>query len=286
MRTFMCLWIIGLATMGTGGLPLYGQIGPIQSCEWLPYVKETTTLVVLDSADTPYNRIIRPWVNAYWELSPVKFIPRDSLYRYIGERDYSMLFKNNVARLERRVRGTSRIQFNEIGLYLCNKNQLDHYRSGDAIGKILVEEIDKPETYEYKLGALLRAMYQYLVLLDAGKIDKNNYEEELEVYLNRFNLDIPDYVLWVDKAELPDRITDERSMQRYYKHPFRLVDKEEIQEATARADSRVAILHLHPRASRVDVIAVHDGKMLYSQTTRKYGQLSVQDLVSISRAGR
>ena len=268
---------------------LLAQTGHIQSLESLPYLKSSTTLVVLDSialGETPYNIIIKNFIDQHWTISSTRYIPRDSLTDYLTDRRYSMLFKNDVLRAERRVKGTSFIRFNEIGVYLMTRNNLDNYRSSDAIAKILAVDIRDTATYQYKLGTLLKAMHLYLKDIQSQRLTKNNYEKKLNQYLNQYNALVPDYTLLVNVEELPDKIKSPKRIKRYYDFPVSLVSKDSIRTHVYQETEKMAILHIHPRNSGIQVIACEDGKILYAAKTSRYGRISPEDFISIVRAAR
>jgi len=264
-------------------LPVCSQTGNILHCENVYQIKESTTLVVLDDSSTTYNEIIRQAIDTYWTISPVKYISRSELELYLGEREYTMFLKNGATRIERRAAGSSEIQFNEIGIYPCNRGYtLSNYHARDAYAKIRVSDIDQPETYLYKLQALIPAMHLYLLYLDQGEINKNNFQKQLDKWMNGNPQVIHDMTLYVPLEEMPTRFNDQESFERYYDHPVRVVPRDTIQHVLSKNPEGMAILDIHPDLANLQVITSH-GHMLYAAPTLEYKVLSTDDIINLSR---
>ncbi len=264
-------------------LSVCSQTGNILNCENVYQVKESTTLVVLDDSSTTYNEIVRQTIDQYWTISPIKYIFRYELELYLGEREYTMILKNGATRIERRAAGSSEIQFNEIGIYPCNRGySLSNYHARDAYAKIRVSDIDQPATYLYKLKALIPAMHLYLLYLDQGEINKNNFQKQLDKWMNDSPQVTHDMTLYVPLEEMPPRFNNQESFERYYDHPVRVVPRDTIQHVLSDALENVAILNIHPDLADIQVIA-SNGHILYAAPTLTYKVLSTDDIINLSR---
>ncbi|MEM9721687.1 MAG: hypothetical protein AAGA10_20640 [Bacteroidota bacterium] len=117
METFVRILFILCLLVLVSQQPSYSQTGNYLTCERVFEVKSTTTVVVLDDTASTFNKIVRRAVEKYWKISPIAFTTESQIIPYLGKREYSFLIKNQAMRIEKRVKGESKIQFNEIALY-------------------------------------------------------------------------------------------------------------------------------------------------------------------------
>ena len=258
-----------------------GQTGNHLTCERVFEVKSTTTVVVLDDYDSEYNDIMRRTMQRHWTLTPIEFTTESNKSLFLGNRDYSILMKNQAVRVEKRVKGEFKIHFNEIGLYpgyrALDKEDL-HAR--DAYAKIRVDSLHKTETYLYKLEGLIRAMHDYLVYADRGNIRRNTYEKDMRQYLNEGASSLASKTLYVTYQDVPK---ESEHLVDAYPYPFTFVEKSELQRKIAQGDSSAAFLHIHPLVSQIYAIDITTGKILYGGRTLQYKMLSKEDFRNLSR---
>ena len=260
------------------------QTGRALSISKLPLLKETTTLVVLDDSASDYNEILQSAIESHWKITPYKFIHQAELEEYMAVKGYSLLVKNNAQRVERRVRGDVVIQFNEIGLYLNNKSALENFTSIDALARIRVKDIEAPENYTYKLGALLQSMHQYLEFIDRDDVNKNNYPKKSTQYFNAQHDRLKDLTLLINQKDLSEAFEELDSLESVYKHSIKVVSCQEIQEAIQNKREDIAFLHLYPNIAQIQVIAAHNAEIMYSFPAERYKRFSPKDLSNISNA--
>lgn len=269
-------------------LLLYGQVlcqtGNHLTCERVFEVRSTTTVVVLDDYDSPYNEIMRRAMHRYWKITPIEFTTESKKFMFLGSRDYTILMKNQAVRVEKRVKGEFKIQFNEIGLYpgyrALDKQDL-HAR--DAYAKIRVDSLHKTETYLYKLEGLIHAMHDYLVYAAQGNIRRNTYEKDMKTYLNRSSSELASKTLYVTYQDVPK---EEQHLVDAYQHPFTFIEKADLQSKIAQEDSAAAFLHIHPLVSQIYVIDIPTGRILYGGKTIRYKTLSKEDFRNLSQVAR
>jgi len=263
---------------------LSAQIGSQIHCESMHEIRNSTTLIVLDDSATTYNTIVKETIDQHWHISPVQYIHRAELPNYLGKRGYTMLLKNGETRIERRVSGSSQIQFNEIAVYPCNRgSELNNYHARDAYAKIRVEDIHQPASYLYKLDILLKAMHRYLVYADSEGLDKNNYEKQLPRWLNDSVGLLQDMTLYVATEDMPARMDTQSKIERYYDHAIRLIPRDSIPTLIEQNPNKSALLHLYPNVSQIYVVT-ESGQILYGQAPKAYKVFERADLMMISRA--
>ena len=261
---------------------LLGQTGNYLTCERVFEVKSTTTIVVLDDSSSTYNQIMRRAMEKYWDISPVEFTTESQIIQYLGDRAYTFLIKNQAIRIEKRVKGESRIQFNEIALYpgyRTIENEAFHAR--DAYAKIRVDSLHKTDSYLYKLEGLIHTMHEYLEYASQGKIRRNTYGKDLNRFLNQYHARLSQKTLYVTEEDVPDRY---KELLAYYEHSLSFVSKAELQELIAKKSSDAAFLHIHPLVSWIYVIDISSGHILYGKKTTEYKTLTSQDFRNLSRA--
>ena len=261
---------------------LSGQTGNYLTCERVFEIKSTTTVVVLDDSASTYNQIMRRAVEKYWKISPVEFTTESQIIPYLGKREYSFLIKNQATRVEKRVKGESKIQFNEIAIYpgyRTIENEAFHAR--DAYAKIRVDSLHKAESYLYKLEGLIHAMHRYLVYTSQGKIRRNTYGKDLNRFLNQNGSSISQKTLYVTGEDVPEHY---KGLLDYYDHSLRFVDKAELRQLIEEESSDAVFLHIHPLVSWIYVIDISSGNILYGKKTTEYKSLTSQDFRNLSKA--
>ncbi len=247
-------------------------------------IKASQTLVVLDDSATQYNQIMKAVIDEHWTISPVIYITESELKPYLGEQGYTMILKNGAKRIERRAAGSSEIQFNEIAIYPCNRGYtLSNYHARDAYAKIRVSKVAQPDSYLYKLDALILAMHRYLTFLDQGTIDKNAFEKQLQQWMNKDTDSLAHMTLLVAEEEMPERLSDSTSWSRYYDYQVRVLPRNEILNLLQDPPTAKAVLHLHPHLAEIKVIS-SEGIILYSAPTIEYKELTISDIINLSRA--
>lgn len=276
-----------LMALSLAASPLRAQVGQLRSCEKLPQLKQTTTLVVLDDQETAYNQRMRQTIEAYWDITPVKYISQNELPTYLGNAAYSMLVRNNAQRMVRRTGGrTSTVKNNDLGLYLCNQGPMENYLAGDALVMVRLEDVMQTDAYLHKLTGLVQAMLQYLAFLENEQVDENSYDKAIKTYAVRNAARLAEVTLLVCESDLPPKLRKPERLAKVYGHPVEVVDEQAIAEALEAQREGTAFLHLHPRQREFFVIEVAGGTLLYQAEVHSYGQLKFRDFATMGkRAG-
>lgn len=268
-----------------GCLSVHSQTSTPRGCESYRFFKGTTTLIVLDAGDSSrYNDIMKATIEKYWTVSPYKIITLTEMYPLLANDEYSILVKNGTERTIRRVKGTSVIKNSEIGLFVAGRGSLDMYVANDAVAYIKLGNLLEIDAYDYKLGGLVQALHYYVSEFLAIKdIDRDNHPKEEAFFLNQYNHQLKDHTLFIYKGDLPEGMSVE-DVQKRYKFPVEVVEKERIEEAVLNQEEGVAFLHVYPRAKMIQVIKASGGVFLYGAPSIKYGEFRGKDMAAISKA--
>lgn len=260
-------------------LSVHAQMGQIRACEKIDDFKKTTTLIVLDNQkNTAYNQKIQKIIDSYWRLTPVKYIPEDSLKNYFGNSEYSMLVRNNSKRMVRRGGGrTATIQNNDLAIYICDQGPLENYLGGDAIASVDLAEVMRVDDYLYKLGGLIQGMQSYVDFLESEKIDRNTYEKEIKRFEIERVGDLANLTLLVCADDLSAKTNNPEKLIKSYGYPVEIVSKERIEEALDNEEGNIVYMHLHPRQREFFLIQAAGGRVLYHALVNTYGELKMKD---------
>ncbi len=286
MKSIILGMLFGLIIALLTYTEVYSQTATDRGAEFYRLFKGTTTLIVLDEGDSSlYNDLMKEAIEKYWTISPYEFIRQTQLYSYLNKSDYSLLVKNSTERTIKKVRGTSVIRNNEIGLFVSGRGAMDLYVANDAVAFIKFEDVLKVDQYAYKLKGLVRAMHNYVTdFLAMKEIDRHNREKEENIFLNQHNPQLRDHTLYINKEDMPSSLQKTENIEKRYKFPVKLVNENEIREAIDQEKKGIAFLHLHPRVKLIQVIRTEDGHFLYSGSSAKYNQFIGRDLAAISKA--
>lgn len=259
---------------------LLAQKGGRLAFEDFPKTKKTTLLVLIDSVDSEYNALMRRAVEGRWSLTPYKFVTWDELLPFMYNEDYSMLVPDASEKTRTRVSGTDVIRRSHLVLYNCgNGQELGNYGGKNAITQYELEDIRQPETYAYKLPALVGAMHRYLNYLDTTNITEDNHDAKLNYLLNRDAGRLREMTLLIDEADL---IGVKGEWRTAYGYPLEVVNSDVIGEAIINQDSTKAFLHLGAEVEDVNIMAT-DGTVLFHSKPREHRKLTTGDFTEMGK---
>ncbi|RMG24137.1 MAG: hypothetical protein D6730_13120 [Bacteroidetes bacterium] len=262
-------------------LPSAAQIGQEHACAKIHEIANTTTLVVLDE-DSLYNSLIHYAVDSFWTLTPVKYIPRDDLPLYEGDKGYSMLVRNNSIRVVHRAgRRTSSIKMNDLGLYLCDQGALENYLTRDALVAVPFRNLMDTEAYAHKLIGLVQSMQAYAAFLKEQNISPNKFEKALKTYKTRYLKELMYRKLLICEDDLPEKLRDLKKLKKVYKFEVEIVDKARMADAIKRQDMEVAFFHIHPRQREYYIMDARGGRLMYAAKVIDYGELKLKDFAAL-----
>ncbi len=260
--------------------------------------QSTTTLVVLDAGDSPYNRAIMDAVKAHWKFTAdVDFITVNDLATQPLTADRTYLVKTlrndpekytgtflTLARGWKQKKGEA-LELTENAVVNLPNSQDLAFLQIDAAG------MDAKGTSGY-LHVYVKCLQDYLKQVGAGRITDKATADRLYAGRNRLVRD--ELELRLAKEHLDKSLPDAAAVKASYTHSHQVVDLQELSSTAARGDGGVAISdvlltgdhknkHCFKRvfkASSGELMYLRDDAALYG---KKEGLLD-EDLKTIERA--
>ncbi len=224
---------------------------------------KTKTLVVLeDNPMLQYNFNIQEVIKEHWTITPYEFISFKEFEEKRQDPQYSFLLMTSVSFEKDKLNA----HYNFLQLLQGKKafrvNQMPEIVSVPLSYKGVYED-----SYVYKLGTLVRFIQKHVLMLKEkpGIISSNVLE-----YYNKNTKNIQDKVLYLVEDELAKEINSAARIKQVYPYKFRIVTREEIQEAIDNQDENVVFLHkVGPEGTRINarcykvIIGVKDADFYY-----------------------
>ncbi|MDW3650248.1 MAG: hypothetical protein R8P61_24455 [Bacteroidia bacterium] len=268
-------------------LQLAAQNGRYASLEDFPEVKSSTLLVVLYEDDDTYNDKIKEIIESHWTFTPYQFVDTTELYEISknkGDKEYSMLVRNNSHRLVRRVSGTDKIQNNHLALYLMDTGtDLRNYTGKDALTHFQLNDVRNTMEYFHKLPAFIKYMQLYLKHVEEKNPTEDTHGKLLRAFNSENTQKLKDYTLLMDKEEVGDFMSQEEIAE-IYGHKVELVEAAVIMAAVHNEEEQKAFLHLDPRIKQMTIMDAATGEVLYLERTDTSGELNKADFKKLGRA--
>jgi hypothetical protein len=224
---------------------------------------KTTTLVVLE--DNPlleYNIVIKDVIEKEWKVTPYEFIQFKDFDSKRKDPKYSFIISTDV-RFEN---DKTDAKYKFLNLMLGgNYYRLNEMPNLAAI-PVAFRGVDE-SSYVYKLGMLVRFMQNHvnLIIKNPDILSSNIFK-----YYNKNMGDMRDKTLYVTESELAKEVNSEKRISAIYKHKFKIVTQDEIEEAIKNRDDNVVFLHkVGPEGTKQDarcykiIIGAADAKFYY-----------------------
>lgn len=207
---------------------------------------KTKTLVVLE--DNPlmeYNYIIKDIMKQEWNITEYDFITSKEFEEKRKDPQYSFLFMTLVTFENDKTDAQYRFVHLSLGGNYFRLNQMPDIASV-PVAYFDVEE----DSYAYKLGIMLRFIQNHAILLrDHPEIMSANVLE----YYNKNIRDIKDKTLYVLENELTKEVNSVARIKSIYPYKFKIVTKEEIEEAIKERNENIVFLHkVGPEGTKLD----------------------------------
>jgi len=223
----------------------------------------TKTLIVLeDNPMLQYNINIKSVIEKYWTITEYDFISFKEFEEKRQDPQYSFLLMTQVSFQRDKLDA----RYNFLQLLLGKKafrvNQMPEICSVPLAYYGVYED-----SYVYKLGTLVRFIQKHVTLLKEkpGMVSSNVLE-----YYNKNIKNIQDKVLYLVQDELAKEINSVPRIKKVYPYKFKIVTREEIEEAIENQDENVVFLHkVGPEGTRVKarcykvIIGVKDADFYY-----------------------
>jgi hypothetical protein len=218
-------------------------------------IKSTELLVITDDSASAYNDVVKNTIETYWRFSTFMFITQSEKKNYCTE-GYTMLDRKRIDNY------SSQTYYMAIvfpGRNGCKWNNAD------------MKAYSYVSTNPAKLkGEMIRSIqfiqnYLNFVLLEGGG---DNALKLVCSSCNKESKAIKEKLLLMNNGDLQNEIDDSSKIARYYKHPFKLVGREDICRAIEEQKSDVAyFLYFKDEKGYVFRLAVQskDSKILYCE---------------------
>lgn len=205
----------------------------------------TKTYVVLDpNPISAYNFQIKEAVKKNWELTEYEFISYDKFESLRQDPNNSFLMEDIVVFEKDKTKARYRF----LSLMLGEKrSRLEEMPTLVSV-PLSYREVDQ-EYWSYKLGVILRFFTKHVRTMQENP---EIIGDDVLEYYNKNMADIKDKTLYLVKDELADEVDSRGEISEYYPYDFKLVDREEVEQAIKEEREDVVFLHkVGPQGSRL-----------------------------------
>jgi hypothetical protein len=231
--------------------------------EDLGKLKQTKTYVVLDESPmSDFNFEIKDVMEREWTLTKFEFINMSEFEKLSSNESYSFLYTSLVS--FEKDKTESRYVFLHLSLGGANLT-IDDLR--DMVSVPLAYFGTDPENYIYKLGTIVRFMQNHINLVyEKPELISNNIFK----FYNDNIKDIHSKILFLVQDELTPEISTPARIKAIYPYKFKIVTREEINQAIKDNNQEVVFLHkVGPEGKRSEarcyniIIGVADANFYY-----------------------
>jgi len=235
----------------------------VGSPEELKALMKTKTLVVItDSQLSEYNVEIKEAVKKSWKLTEYEFISEADYEKKRTDVNYSFLTLDDVMY----EKDNSKSQYTFLCLSLGGKYATTSDAPQLCTVPLSYQGADE-DTYAYKIGTIINFVQEHILLtLNDPSLNDNNI-------INHYNKNIEsikDKTLYIVRDELGSEVNSEAEIKKVYPYKFKLVEREEVEEAIDDNDDSVVFLHkVGPTGTKYFgrcfkvIIGAADAKMYY-----------------------
>ncbi|MFW5886436.1 MAG: hypothetical protein ACOCUL_01640 [Bacteroidota bacterium] len=213
----------------------FGQDGEPTEADVEQFYKTKTLIVLEENPMVTFNFVIKKVIQENWTLTDYEFIPHSEFEEKRMDPQYSFL----TMLVDHFEKDKTKARYKFLHLLMGG----DYFRINQMpdLGSIpIAYEGVGEEDYIYKLSALVRLMQEHMKTITeepslAGKNMFKYHRDNME--------DIKDKTLYLRKDELSKEINSERKIRKVYPYDFKLVSKQEIEDAIDQKDDNVVFLH-------------------------------------------
>lgn len=206
--------------------------------------KATTTIVILDAGDSPYNRMIQEAVKAHWKFTKsFDFVTVNDLATAPMMPEKTYLLKTKKADAEKHdgyfltlVQGWKQKKGEVLNV---ENNAVTNLPATQELAFLMID----PNTLASgqgpaMLNVYVKSMQDYLKQVEAGKIKDKATADRLYESRNRL---IKDMDLWVAREHLDKSITDAAKAKETYTKPMQIMSAEQNYAAAYKGEAGIAI---------------------------------------------
>jgi hypothetical protein len=221
----------------------YSQYVPTP--EDLDHFFKTKTLVVKDKNPlNTYDGEIQEVMEKEWKLTEWEMIPYSDFEEKRMDPNSSFLLMTTVIFEKDNLQAKYKFLNVSLGGDYFNLNQMP-----DLVSVPVAYANVEDDTYNYKLGILVRFIQQHLQLIheDPEIITANIFK-----HYNDNMKDVKTKTLYLLPEEMAPDVNSAARIQKIYPYPFKLVEKDDIRRAIADRDPDVVFLHkVGPEGTRL-----------------------------------
>jgi hypothetical protein len=231
MKTSFCIFITVFFLVHTSLAQEY-----IPTVADIKHFPQTKTMMILENNPmNEYNLALKDLVPAEWTATPYEFLVWKDFESRRKDKSLSFMIMNTVA--FEKDKSNARYQFMSL---LLGGNARGLSDMPDLCSVPLAYHGAPEESYIYKIGIFLRFMQNHVkVITDdpsvAGKNIMQHYNKNIQKLSGK--------TLYLMVEELAKDVNTEAKIKAVYDGPFKLVSKEDIQQAIADKDPNVVFLH-------------------------------------------
>ncbi len=227
------------------GITIYSQ-DYIPSREDIDAFFTTKTLVVLPNNPLlEYNYVIKTVMEQEWEITEYDFISFKEFEEKRFDPQYSFLYMTQVTFENDKTDAKYRFLHLSLGGDYFRMNQMPDIASVPVAYYNVGEE-----NYGYKLGILVRFIQKHALLI---KEHPEIVSANVFKHYNDNIKDIREKTLYLLENELTKEINSAARIKKIYPYKFRIVTKDEIEDAIAERDENVVFLHkVGPEGTKIN----------------------------------
>ncbi len=197
---------------------------------------KTKTLVVLDESPfAEYNIVIKDAVKKSWKLTEFDFISNAEYEQKRKDPQYSFLTIDKVY-FEK---DKSKAQYEFLCLSLGGKYKTTSDMPQLCTVPLSYYGVDE-ETYTYKIPTLVNFIQNHVLLTSQNKeLNPGN----IISYYNKNLKSVKNKTFYVLKNELGPNVNTESKIKKVYPYKFKIVTREEIEEAIKTENDNIVFLH-------------------------------------------
>ena len=197
------------------------------------------TMIVLEpELFSPYNIFIKEVVKEHWNITPYEVINYENFEKLRKDSSYSFLTVTQT----RYDRDKSKIVYNYLDLMLgADVSTLTEMPLLGSLPLSYPDADADEENYSSKLGVMIRFLQNRVGSL------KNQPGISGMRYLRYYNKNIPeikDHVLLLARDDLSPGLLEEGILHKYYRYPFKIVTRVELDSIIEEGTEDVAFLHV------------------------------------------
>lgn len=217
----------------------YGTFSP----QVVATAKGSTTVVLLDQGDSPYNKAIMDAVRAHWKFNnATDFLPITDLAKMPVDPTKTYLVKTRRSDAEKHdayfltlVQGWKPKKGESLTV---EDNAWTNMPPAQEVASIIIDPGVVGGDGSALLNLYVKNLQDYAKQVESGKIKDKATADRLYASRNRF---VKEMDLWIAKPQLDKTLADAAAIKQTYTKPLQVMDMNQLMAATAKGEAGVAI---------------------------------------------